>query len=497
MEHSNTNIEPLPEYWPPDTQLPTQPVWLPWPVAVVLAPLLWLLPKRMGPHFTQSRWTGAIIAHICWTTYGIGCIVNAYVGKYYSWIAYLTGQTPGGSDGDSWMAPSFSQLFRTPLAAIINGIFEINSNLILYNNITVDSSVLIWSIFSVIVGTTLFILLLSFLLMPFITAGERWRYLFARSVKLTLWATTSLMVLGFAIQAIELFVNHRHHRELYTVMAVSVYIAFFLWIWIRSGIRYAGPAEGHGFQPRRPLCEQCGYILTGLSATDHCPECGRAVIESFAIIRSPTAFAEARNFVTRIPAFLNTFGNALAGYRFYRNLQIYNAHHAARRFAIWVYIVTGPLFFFGYAIYSVLLSPFQLISFKNQLEISSAFVVVWIFVIVALLVLSSFLVLCISLFGYLPIKPRATIVFYFSPWLVLFALSIPLTVCLYIYWTQTDHFHNWFEIWNDAWYLGKIDWAFFFQVLHQLSPSLPTVLILLIGAIRLRQVLHQTKFANG
>ena len=109
--------EQLPEYWPatppPD---PVRAVWIPWPIAVVLAPLLWLMPGRMGPHFAAVRWPGAIAAHLLWTVYGLACIVNAYESNDHCWVAYLQGQVPGQQQHPVWPAPTMSQIIRTPLA---------------------------------------------------------------------------------------------------------------------------------------------------------------------------------------------------------------------------------------------------------------------------------------------------------------------------------------------------------------------------------------------
>lgn len=42
------------------------------------------------------------------------------------------------------------------------------------------------------------------------------------------------------------------------------------------------------------LCEGCGYVLSGLRETDHCPECGKAVVESLPAARSGTAWQRDR-----------------------------------------------------------------------------------------------------------------------------------------------------------------------------------------------------------
>jgi len=289
-EHPAT--EPLPEYLPIESRRPlARPWWIPWPVAIVLAPLLWLLPKRMGPHFAAVRWPGAIIGNLIYVIYGVSCIVLAEKAPRYSWIAYALGESPGQAPDHPLPAPTVSQIARSPLAAALTA-WEVDSGGELLAQILVGTSAYI-----------LLVLVLSLLLMRAASAGEKRRYCFARCVKMTLWSMTSILLLGLALNAIELAnpspemtgwdqVMRTISRAVgisgaepgthddYWFWAIGIYGVVFLWIWIRAAWRYPGTTEGPAWPPRRPTCGKCQYLLTGLTPQDRCPECGKPVAES-------------------------------------------------------------------------------------------------------------------------------------------------------------------------------------------------------------------------
>ncbi|MHC4443203.1 MAG: hypothetical protein ACYTA5_11440 [Planctomycetota bacterium] len=405
-------IGPLPEYWPIAHEVkPVRAVWLPWPVAVVFAPLFWLFPKRMGSHFAESRWLGAIVAHFCWTIYGVSCLVNAYIGKHYSWMSYFTGQTPGQKDPALWPGPSWSQLFRTPIAALFNGIDDVSQG--------INPLEQLFICLSVILAAEVAVVVFSSLLMPYVAAGEGKLRLFARCVKLTLWSTTSLVFLGLVLQGIELFAGSDFDNEYYVRIAVSVYIAWFIWIWIRSGTCYAGPSEGPGWEARRPLCEACGYILTGLTAKDNCPECGLAVAESLPQTRRPPSFAQATSILGRFVGFWQTCFGALFGRGFYKRLAIHENFPAARRFAIYAAVVCGPLFCFLGLVVAELVVGNTEFSFTD-LSFIAGLVTLLLSVLVLFLLLLGLLGLSGSRFCYCPLRPLALALFYF----LLFTLAV-------------------------------------------------------------------------
>lgn len=326
----------LPEYWPENPPpAPVRPVWLPWPIAVALAPLLWLLPKRFGPHFAAVRWPGAVAAHLIWMTYGLACLFNAYEEPMYSWAAVVAGKAAWQEEGLAADAPTFSQLVRTPLAVTVWGVAdEVRS--------TTDLLVGI----GVLAVAELSLVALAACLMPFIAAGEAsWR-LFGRCYRLALWASGSVLILGLALQAVEVCdrADVLDDSDVFAILVGFLYLAWVVWIWLRSGLRYGGAAAGPGWERRRPLCEACGYALTGLTRRDRCPECGSPVADSLPEGRQPSAYAAAGSMLGRAGGLLATIPAAMGGRGFFQRLSVLHQYASARRFAIWVCVLGGLSF---------------------------------------------------------------------------------------------------------------------------------------------------------
>ena len=98
----------LPEHWPSTIAVqPVRPWWVPWPIAVLAVPLLWILPKRTGPHFAAIRWPGVIVAHLLWTLYGIACIYLAVAAPECGWIAWF--KDSGAGERPAYAQMTFSQ----------------------------------------------------------------------------------------------------------------------------------------------------------------------------------------------------------------------------------------------------------------------------------------------------------------------------------------------------------------------------------------------------
>src|SRR5690606_25841087 len=132
---------------------------------VVLTPLFWIMPLRMGPHVTAVRWPGIIAAHLFWTIYGLGLCAVAVVAPRFGWVAYLTGYS-AGSDMAVVPPPTLSQVFRSPPAIMVWGLAEVAS--------TGEEMVLVIGAFF---GVEAVILAAAFLLMPFAAHGEKFRVL--------------------------------------------------------------------------------------------------------------------------------------------------------------------------------------------------------------------------------------------------------------------------------------------------------------------------------
>lgn len=472
----------LPEYWPVESPVqPESATWLPWPIAVVLAPLFWLMPKRMGIHFAESRWPGAIVAHIVWMSYGIGCITTAVEGQRYSLPAYLAGQWPGQASVSMFSQPTLSEVLRAPLALLVD---------LLTHDIKNGSELLAG--LGVMLAVELGVLMIAASLMPYAAAGEKTRRLFARCVKLTLWSTTSLVVLGLGLQVIMHAAGRFGSTPAVVAGAISLYVAMFVWMWLRSALRYGGPPEGPGWEPRYPRCEGCEYRLTGLTASHRCPECGLPVSHSLPQIRRPPPFAMAATPLTRLVAYLRTALRSWTDLLFYKRLAVASGHADARHFAVYSCAFSACVFATLVVVCTFLLKAGLVRFFSGDEELVVGFV----FWVVSCVALTAVLVLTLGLiaascsrFGLSPVRHWATIALYQADWILAFILAAAFaTLCLY----RAD----------DLGYLRgivrlgpslKIPWALISVLVCYSIP----LLIFVLGGVRLSRALKQTRFANG
>lgn len=195
----------------------------------------------------------------------------------------------------------------------------------------------------VILVLELGLVLLAVLLMPLVTAGERSRHCLERSVKLVLWASTSLIVLAVALQGVAVYELWRGGEwpAWPMVLTVALYCAWAVGLVVRGGSRYAGIAEGPAWERHSPLCMGCGYVLTGLAAGSTCPECGQGVAASLPERRQPSPFAAARSVFGQLLAFPKTYLLTLWGRGFDQCLATRDGLAPARRFAVWTAAVTA------------------------------------------------------------------------------------------------------------------------------------------------------------
>lgn len=328
MDTKTGAAERLPEYWPEaDSVIPLRAVWIPWPLAILLAPLMWIFPKTLGPHLARVRWPGVILAHLFWSIYGVGCYMLAFEPRRYGLIAFITGRGHGQVDPDQWGAISVWEVLRAPLAYYFK--WDVADEL--------GPWLSAWGLF---LGIEMIIVLLGLLLMPWAAAGEKLHLLAGRCVKLTLLSTGALTMFGLAAQALTLgqkpikFVLFSKTPEL-AIRPIFFFLFVVVWIWIllRSLLRYAGPAEGPAWQPQRPTCEKCGYLITGLSPDAHCPECGQPVARSLPSHRYRPAWATARWYLKPV-AFVRTAGWSMLARNAFARLQTRDSHRSARTFAL-------------------------------------------------------------------------------------------------------------------------------------------------------------------
>lgn len=174
----------LPEELPPlQAPVRVRPVWLPWILYVAAAPLFWLMPKQFGPHFAAAGWRAAVGAFVVWTIYAHALLVMS---PACGPLAWLIGRTPQQQGWTFWPVATAGEALRAPLA--------MPAQVIVNYGDSVPRLVRMSRPFAVVVLVPEGAALLM-------AAGERNRRLFGRALRLALWASTSLIVLAVAMQA--------------------------------------------------------------------------------------------------------------------------------------------------------------------------------------------------------------------------------------------------------------------------------------------------------
>jgi hypothetical protein len=435
-------------------------------VAVLLVPLLWLFPKRMGPHFAAVRWPGVVLGHLCWTLYGIGCIAMDFVdAEYVGWVAYILDKTPWQSGISVGGSPTLWDVAVAPLTTLAQQ---------LVGELPTGEELVI--VVGVCIAAELSIVLVAIALTSYATLGERYSVLFARVLKLTLWSTSSLIVLGIAMQCEYFGVIPRAVDEEYILAA---YFVWLMWIWIRSTARYAGPAEGAGWQLRVPRCEKCGYQLTGLTATGRCPECADEVAKSMPDQRVRSAVGPISYF--------RTFVRVLHDPRFFRTLQMYDAPKRARRFALMTAFLGGPLIMvYSILVVMVFVAPGDLESIRRVWESAP-----WLSLEISLAC-----VLLVGLFASvrvanwsIPFQDHVTVAFFNCAWLIPIAFTT-------IFMARIFYWYNLYGRINNVFHEDPGSTLLRIATLAVVS-FLAFGLVPLVAFLRFVRGLRQVRFANA
>jgi hypothetical protein len=279
--------------------------------------LLWFAPKRMGPFVAAAGWHAAVWASLIGIGIGLGLPACGIVVK---WISPRSGPCYLEFGlGTASSEVTLDEMPRAPLAALVAVIHT-------------EASKPGWSAASgcVFLLTFAAILVASFLalaatLMPFAAAGEPLARLFGRCLRLVLWSMTILIPIGvlalywprvldylvsaappYADQEVEQAItkirNNINNITLFVLLGLGVW---WLWVLWRSGLRYAGPADGPAWRPRTPRCRKCGYIIATLRIDARCPECNHPVADSM-------AWVQRRSKPTRLRLFTASVRDAMA-----------------------------------------------------------------------------------------------------------------------------------------------------------------------------------------
>lgn len=428
----------LPEFWPMESPptgepeaawtaippayrvtvpaVPVRHVWIPWPLAVVLAPLFWIMPGRSGPHFARAGYLAAISAHLFWIYYGIFWPAVSEVMQDRSLLGAYLGLGDNRVHGGRWPEPTLSEVLRAPLAVLTTTSTRWSSE--------------IFTVLAVLGSSIFFVevvaLGISLCVLPYATAGEPLKRAFGRSLRLTWWSLTALTVVGMTINLIGI----RIWRLEPIVFIFSLSIVWLLSLLIRSSQGYTGRPEGVEWEPISPQCDRCGYGLTALPYNTICPECGLTVQDSFPDKRRPSRFAAAGLF-GRLTVYFPTWLAILYGRRFFRSLQTRGEHPAAVRFAVWTCVLTSLLVSVPIIMMTNLdireKPLFMWDSLSEWSSVSLAFAIT----LAVMLAFLAAVALVWSRFGYQPLNRYSTVVFYWSAWLLPICTTAAGTVLLF------------------------------------------------------------------
>jgi hypothetical protein len=204
-------------------------------------------------------------------------------------------------------------------------------------------------------------------------------------------------------------------------VASALFGLWWLFVWLRSGYRYAGPPDGPAWLPRSPRCEKCGYNIAHLPHSTNCPECGRPVVESLPERRVEPAFAAASTRWRRLLAFWFTLRELLSDATFFDRRAVRRGHARARTFFLCACGLSAALMF--------LLFPAAEVVFVDPRDLVHHWprgLVFGVAVFVVQVVFAGLAGATVAAAGRRPVQPTAVMTFYALSSLVAVAVGIAL-----------------------------------------------------------------------
>jgi len=292
----------------------------------------WLMPGRLGPHLAVGTWKSALAAHT------VSVLFSAGIVGYILLTNYANAMQSSGLHG-----------IRVALARTVIEL-AVGTTSTSWNWVPPLLTVLL------VPMAELALVAVAILAMPWCAGGDSALSAFRRSLKNVYWTTTALLPGSVGCLAVHLLQptglepGLLDGAEILCLAAVSAMILVFSFLVLRMLIagakRYVGDPTGPAFAPREPLCDQCGYRITGLPSAGRCPECGLLLQDSLpGGRRQPTAW-ERHEFSPR--GFLELVrlqGHILRTPAFFERLPVHAGHATARHFwwGTFLLIVLGSL----------------------------------------------------------------------------------------------------------------------------------------------------------
>lgn len=313
---------------PPASCSPRPLSWGVWIPAVAFLPFA---PKRIGVRLSATSWPVAIVVFVACAALAV--LIAGHIGSHFynptSGILFsLSSGNPPPASVDLHDDLGLVSRTQNVVTSAINTIY-----------LTTASFGDIYAVWGVILASCVLCLILGVLALPYIATGERLGRLLSRSLKLSLFSSVMLVVAAMGAAAITYiglrFPSQFEYLEWTPTFITMSVIAAAWWfnVIVRMGRLYAGPADGPAWQPVRPRCVACGYILTGLPCDGDCPECGLAIGDSLGVDRKSSAWAAARKLRHQPVGWLRTCRAVFRDREFFRRLDVSGGTFKAIDFA--------------------------------------------------------------------------------------------------------------------------------------------------------------------
>lgn len=242
---------------------------------------LWIKPRKYGARLATLPLHYSLVVGAACTLLAVGLALTWRYEMQPPYALYLT-LSNGISLTPCEVTPPISDRLDLPLVSLVRFLHEGS-----FHPAGPVALIVILAVWAGVAGV------IQFLLMAISATGEGLKSLIIRNMKCTAWCTTGLALFPLAVAVWplvratiglspepdweDLIVSEIYRfgirLDSFDTFSVFAALVIFARTLMLSRATYAGPPNGPGWTPERPVCQKCGYVLSGLPAAGNCPEC--------------------------------------------------------------------------------------------------------------------------------------------------------------------------------------------------------------------------------